>query len=92
MDTNPTNKTTTQSRARLSQDALIHHPNRPMEDELHDKIENLKTDETELAEMLERYDLDEALETEFNNLDAQFRRLEVIYQSLLNARRFLSNG
>jgi len=33
-----------------------------------DKLQDLKTDETELEEVLDRYDLDEALEAEFNAL------------------------
>ncbi len=56
------------------------------------EIEALKTDESELEEVLDRYDLDEALETEFNAIDSEFRQLEVMYQSLLNTRRFLKNA
>ena len=61
-------------------------------DELSNKIEDLKTDEHELNQVLEQHDLDASLEQEFNAIDAQFRKLEIIYQSLVNTRRFLSNG
>jgi hypothetical protein len=53
-------------------------------------IEDFKTDSDELEEVLDRYDLDESLEREFNALDAQFRDLQIKYQSLLNSRRFLN--
>jgi hypothetical protein len=41
---------------------------------------------------LEQHDLDASLEQEFNAIDAQFRKLEIIYQSLINTRRFLKDG
>lgn len=56
------------------------------------EIETLKTDSDELNSVLDRYDLDESLEHEFNTVDAQFRKLEVLYTSLLNTRRFLHNA
>ncbi|MBD2207770.1 hypothetical protein H6G33_36280 [Calothrix sp. FACHB-1219] len=61
-------------------------------DELSNKIEELKTDEHELRQVLDQHDLDASLEQEFNAIDAQFRKLEIIYQSLINARRFLKDG
>lgn len=61
-------------------------------DELSNKIEDLKTDEHELKQVLNQHDLDASLEQEFNAIDAQFRKLEIIYQSLINARRFLKDG
>ena len=61
-------------------------------DELNSKIENLKTNNDELDEVLEKYDLDEQLEEVFNTIDARFHRLEIKYQSLINTRRFLNNG
>jgi len=61
-------------------------------DELSNKIEDLKTDEHELKQVLDQHDLDASLELEFNSIDAQFRKLEIIYQSLINTRRFLKDG
>ncbi|MBD2341973.1 hypothetical protein H6G64_34140 [Calothrix sp. FACHB-156] len=61
-------------------------------DELSNKIEDLKTDEHELKQVLDQHDLDASLEQEFNSIDAQFRKLEIIYQSLINTRRFLKDG
>ena len=63
-----------------------------MPDEILSQISDLKTDKQELNKTLERYDLDELLEQEFNAIDQQFRQLEIQYQSLKNARRFLNNG
>jgi flagellar capping protein FliD len=63
-----------------------------MPDEILSQISDLKTDKQELDKTLERYDLDELLEQEFNAIDQQFRQLEIQYQSLKNARRFLNNG
>lgn len=56
-----------------------------------DKLQDLKTDETELEEVLDRYDLDEALEAEFNALEERFKQLQIRYQSLLNTEK-LFNG
>jgi chromosome segregation ATPase len=61
-------------------------------DELSNQIENLKTDQDELEETLNEYDLDAELEQEFDAIDAEFRELEIVYQSLLNTRRFLNNA
>jgi hypothetical protein len=61
-------------------------------DELSNQIQNLKTDEDELTEVLDQYDLDESLEAEFTAIDAQFRDLEITYKSLLNTRKFLTNA
>ncbi len=61
-------------------------------DNLSTQIEDLKTDKNELNEVLDEYDLDESLEAEFHAIDAQFKELQILYTSLLNARRFLTNG
>ncbi|MBW4429386.1 MAG: hypothetical protein KME50_34725 [Nostoc desertorum CM1-VF14] len=61
-------------------------------DELNSQIENAKTDEKELNKVLKKYDLDEELGLEFSEIDKAFRQLEIKYQSLLNTRKFLSNG
>ena len=51
-----------------------------------------KTDESQLEQTLENYDLDEELENQFNALADRFQRLEIIYQSLLNTRKFLKDA
>lgn len=56
------------------------------------EIEDLKTDSDELSKVLDRYDLDQSLEDEFNAIDARFKQLEITYKSLLNTRRFLHNA
>lgn len=61
-------------------------------DELNRQIEDAKTDEKELNQVLRKYDLDEALALEFNEIDKAFRQLEIRYQSLINTRKFLNNG
>lgn len=61
-------------------------------DNIPEQIQDAKTDELELNELLDRYDLDEALATEFDSISAQFQQLEIKYQSILNTRRFLLNG
>ena len=61
-----------------------------MDEQFEAQLEDFKTDENELEEVLSKYDLDEALETEFNVLDARFRELQISYQTLLNTRRFLN--
>lgn len=63
-----------------------------MSDELNRQIEEAKTDEKELNQVLKKYDLDEALALEFSEIDKTFRQLEIKYQALLNTRKFLSNG
>ena len=61
-------------------------------DELSNEIESLKTDEDELNQVLDEYDLDESLEAEFEAIDAEFNQLQIIYQALLNTRKFLTNA
>lgn len=61
-------------------------------DELSSQIQNAKTDETELKQVLKKYDLDEELALEFSEIDKAFRQLEIKYQSLLNTRKFFNNG
>ena len=62
------------------------------QDEIHTQIESLKTDSNQLDKTLERYDLDELLEQEFNAIDRAFKQLEIDYQSLKNVRKYLNNG
>lgn len=59
---------------------------------LQHQFQDARTDPNELDEVLDKYDLDEALEQEFNAIDAQFHQLEIAYQSLLNTRKFLHNA
>jgi phosphopantothenate synthetase len=61
-----------------------------MDEQIEAQLEDFKTDEDELEEVLSKYDLDEALEAEFNVIDARFRELQISYQTLLNTRRFLN--
>jgi hypothetical protein len=61
-------------------------------DDLNSQIQDAKTDETELKQVLKKYDLDEQLALEFSEIDKAFRQLEIKYQSLLNTRKFLNNG
>jgi hypothetical protein len=56
------------------------------------QLEDFKTDEKELEEVLSKYDLDQSLEREFNEIESHFQQLLIAYQSLLNTRRFLNNG
>jgi hypothetical protein len=62
------------------------------ESHLESQLQDLQTDEKELDEVLAKYDLDEALEAEFNNLENRFRNLQLAYQTLLNTRKYLING
>jgi hypothetical protein len=62
------------------------------ESQISHEIADYKTDSQQLKSVLDKYDLDESLEHEFNTIDAQFRKLEILYTSLLNTRRFLHNG
>ncbi len=62
------------------------------ESPLQHQFQDARTDPNELDEVLDKYDLDEVLEQEFNAIDAQFQRLEISYQSLLNTRKFLHNA
>jgi hypothetical protein len=61
-----------------------------MDEQFEAQLNDFKTDENELEEVLRKYDLDEALEAEFNALDSRFRELQISYQTLLNTRRFLN--
>ncbi len=61
-------------------------------DELKSQIDDFKTDEVELDQVLQDYDLDEALEAEFDAISTQFQQLEIKYLSLLNTRRFLQDA
>jgi len=63
-----------------------------MDEQLEAHLNDLKTDEAELNEVLEQYDLDEFLEAEFDAIEAQFRELQILYTSLLNTRKYLING
>lgn len=56
------------------------------------QIQDTKTDESELDAVLDRYDLDESLASEFDAIVSQFQQLEIKYQSILNTRRFLLNA
>ncbi len=62
------------------------------ESQLESQLQDLQTDENELDEVLAKYDLDEALEAEFNDLENRFRNLQLHYQTLLNTRKYLING
>ena len=62
------------------------------ESTLNSHLEDIKTDEAELDEVLARYDLDEALEAQYNHLEDKFRTLQLTYQTLLNTRRYLNNA
>jgi septation ring formation regulator EzrA len=62
------------------------------ESQIESQLQDFKTDEKELEEVLSRYDLDEALEAEFNDLENRFRNLQLAYQTLLNTRKYLING
>ena len=63
-----------------------------MDEQLSNQLNGFKTDEKELEEVLSKYDLDEALEAEFNAIESHFQQLLISYQTLLNTRRFLNNG
>jgi hypothetical protein len=63
-----------------------------MDEQISNQLNEFKTDEKELEEVLSRYDLDEALEAEFNAIESHFQQLLIAYQTLLNTRRFLNNG
>jgi hypothetical protein len=63
-----------------------------MDEQISNQLNDFKTDEKELEEVLSKYDLDEALEAEFNAIEVHFQQLLIAYQTLLNTRRFLNNG
>ena len=62
------------------------------ESQIESQLQDFKTDEKELEEVLSRYDLDEALEAEFNDLENRFRDIQLAYQTLLKTREYLING
>lgn len=62
-----------------------------MEDsEVQSQLNDLQTDENELDEVLSKYDLDEALEAQYNHIETKFRDLQLTYQTLLNTRKYLN--
>lgn len=54
--------------------------------------EALQADDQELAQELAKYDLDTALINEYDALDERLQTLKIAYQTLLNTRRYLTNG
>ena len=60
------------------------------ESQIENQLNDLQTDEDELDEVLAKYDLDEALEAQYNALENRFRDLQLAYQTLLNTRRYLN--
>ena len=60
------------------------------ESQIETQLNDLQTDENELDEVLARYDLDEALEAQYNHLEDRFRSLQLSYQTLLNTRKYLN--
>lgn len=62
------------------------------QDDLNSQIQDAKTDEAELKQVLKKYDLDEQLALEFSDIDKAFQQLQIKYQSLLNTRKFFNNG
>jgi hypothetical protein len=60
------------------------------ESEVENQLNDLQTDESELDEVLAKYDLDEVLEAQYNALENRFRDLQLAYQTLLNTRRYLN--
>ncbi|PHM07784.1 hypothetical protein [Nostoc sp. 'Peltigera malacea cyanobiont' DB3992] len=61
-------------------------------DDLNSQIQDAKTDETELKQVLKKYDLDEQLALEFSEIDKAFHQLQIKYQSLLNTRKYFNNN
>ena len=53
-------------------------------DDLNTQIQDAKTDETELKQVLKKYDLDEELALEFSEIDKAFRQLESAIRCLVN--------
>ncbi|HEY9891308.1 MAG TPA: hypothetical protein V6D37_05810 [Candidatus Sericytochromatia bacterium] len=60
------------------------------ESQIETKLNDLQTDENELDEVLAKYDLDDALEAQYNLLEDKFRNLQLTYQTLLNTRKYLN--
>jgi hypothetical protein len=46
-----------------------------MDEQISSQVNEFKTDEKELEEVLSKYDLDEALEVEFNAIETKFQHL-----------------
>ncbi|MEQ8464006.1 hypothetical protein [Coleofasciculus sp. E1-EBD-02] len=61
-------------------------------EEFTERIEDYRTDQAELDEVLNEYDLDAELEREFEALSKALIQLKIQYQSLVNSRRFLTDG
>jgi hypothetical protein len=59
-----------------------------MSDNIKNKVDSLKTDTTALDKTLQRFDLDEQLEQEFNAIDKAFRDLEIKYLALQHSRKY----
>ena len=60
------------------------------ESNLEAQLNDLQTDEKELDDVLARYDLDDALEAQYNRLEDKFRNLQLTYKTLLNTRKYLN--
>jgi hypothetical protein len=60
------------------------------ESQIENQLNDLQTNESELDEVLAKYDLDEALEAQYNSLENRFRDLQLAYQTLLNTRKYLN--
>jgi hypothetical protein len=60
------------------------------ESQIENQLNDLQTDENELDAVLAKYDLDEALEAQYNALENRFRDLQLTYQTLLNTRKYLN--
>jgi hypothetical protein len=60
------------------------------ESQIENQLEDLQTNESELDAVLSKYDLDEALEAQYNALEDKFRTLQLCYQTLLNTRKYLN--
>lgn len=58
------------------------------ESRVNNHLEDIKTDETELDALLSKYDLDEALEVQYNNFTDQLRDVQLTYQTLLTTRHY----
>lgn len=60
------------------------------ESNLENHLETIKTDQAELDDVLAKYDLDDALEAQYNHLEDKFRNLQLTYQTLLKTRKYLN--
>jgi hypothetical protein len=54
--------------------------------EIKTQFTEAKTDESELEEIIEEFDLDAALIAEFNAISKEFNTLKIDYQTLLRTR------